>query len=111
MANLEKCLKELQYAVKIKNRKERKAILKYLCSKNCVQEAIRNVLLCIDKLKLTNTQKRQIYKFRKSIKGFRKGLKSKGKRQENSVLIGEGLPFLIPAALSILPTIIDLFKK
>ena len=97
--------------LRLKIEKEKEAILKYLCSKNCVQEAIRNVLLCIDKLKLTNTKKRQIYKFRKSIKGFRKGLKSKGKRQENSVLIGEGLPFLIPGALSILPTIIDLFKK
>ena len=57
MVNLEKCLKELQYAVKIINKNERKAVLKYLCSKNCVQEATRNVLLCIDKLKLTNAQK------------------------------------------------------
>ena len=111
MANPEKCLRELHHAVNLKNKNERRAVLKYLCDKDSVQNIMRNILLNIEKFKLTPTQKRKIYKLRKPIKEFRKGIKSKENRKKKSLQIGEGLPFLIPAALSILPTIIDLFKK
>ena len=107
----EKCFRELQTALKFKNKRERHAVLKYLASKECVYDTLRNLFLNLDKLNLTSNQKHKLYKYLKPIKTFRHGVKSKSAKQRAVLQVGGALPFLIPLALSALPSIIDLFKR
>ena len=107
MADLNKCLKELNIAMQYKNKNTRDSVLKYLSLKQCVYNTLREIAKNIEKMNLTSTQRRKLIPHARTLNKLRKGAKSKSTQQLLVQQTGGFLPWLIPIAAAILPTIID----
>lgn len=107
MSELKKCLRELEIAMSFKNKNDRNAILKYLSTKKCIFNAIREISLNIEKMKLNAAQQRKLIPHIKLIKAFRRGVTNQRRQQRLVQQSGGFLPALVKGALLLLPTIIS----
>ena len=111
--NLQNCLKELELAMRIKDKQKRLIVLSYLAHRKCIYMALREIALNIIKqnIPLNRKQSNKLSPYAKVIKSLADGVKSKRIKRELVVQSGGFLPWLIPIIGTAITTAIDLMKK
>jgi hypothetical protein len=106
--NLKNCIKELQVAMKYKDKPTRHAILKFLSNKKCVYKALREISMNIvnKQIPLNKRQLRLLNPHVKTIKRLKSGTKNKHIRRRLVTQSGGFLPWLIPIVGSVLSSIL-----
>lgn len=108
--NLQKCLKELQFVMKNRNKITRKNQLQYLAHKKCIYDAMREISINIMNKQIP-LKKNQLKKLTPSqgnaIKRLATGVKNKKTRQKLIIQTGGFLPWLLPIIFTVLSTVVE----
>ena len=106
--NMKECMTILKVIASLKNKKQREKILKEFNGDECLYKALREIAVnTVNRnIKLSSKQKRNLIKYKSVIKSLTKPYKSKSKRKKLIIQSGGFLPYLIPAAISLLTTLI-----
>jgi len=99
--NLQKCLKEIETLLQIKNQKIQQQYLKYLAKQSCIYKAVQEIALnyISNKIPLTLKEEKKLIKFKPVLKRLSKPTKDKKLQSRQVVQIGGA--FLIPILGSI----------
>jgi len=105
---MNECIKILNIIAKIKNAKTRKKILFDLDGDECFYKALREIALnTVNKnIKVPGPQRKKLQKYKKLIQTLSKPAKTRRTRKKLIIQSGGFLPLLIPAAISLLTTLI-----
>jgi hypothetical protein len=111
--NLQKCLQELNELNKLKDKKSKQAVLKFLANKKCIYLALREISLNVlnKQIPLNKKQLEKLGPHAKTIKALACGTNRKHIQKKLVEQSGGFLPYLIPIVSTLLPAVIDLFKK
>jgi len=111
--NLKNCMIELLELTKLKDRKSKEAVLKFLSKKKCVYLALREISLNIlnKQIPLNKKQLSKLGPHAKTIKALACGSNYKKSQKKLVVQSGGFLPYIIPIVSTLLPAIVDLINK
>lgn len=107
--NLKKCINKLLVISKVKNLSLRKKLLKDISCDEKVFAALQEIALNTvhSNVPLETPVKKKLRKYKKDILKLTKKVKSKRKQKSLVVQSGGFLPFLIPAVLSVLTSVLS----
>ena len=110
--NLKKCMKELEVAMRYRDKPTRNAKLKYLSNKICIYDALREIAMNIvnKNIPLNRKHINRLNQHTKTIKALKCGTKSKHLRKKLVLQSGGFLPWLLPLVATAITTAIDLVK-
>ena len=106
--NLKTCMKELQSAMKYKDKRSRQTIMKFLSNKKCVYNALREIAMNIinKRIKLNRRQIGRLNPHAKTIRTLKCGVKNKLRRRKLVQQSGGFLPWLLPVVATVLSSIL-----
>ena len=111
--NLKRCLEDLNDAMKIRNKRKRDTVIRFLRKRNCFYHCLREIALNINNgnIKIDKKHTRKMKPYEKTIKALARGVKSKNQKIALVHQTGGMIPWLIPLVTAALPAVIDLIKK